>query len=405
MLTMEQQKIKVEEILGTPLPELDPVFYEGAKLYDTTAPNKFITPYMLHEMFTPLEMKLVLQLPGTAQEVAQKLGLNEIEVEAKLDRLLRFGRILPMKKGKPGYAPSVDVMTLRDQLGLAYIAMGLNWNQGRTMFRMMEAWRQMPDPPKPLADAVHGSFRVIPKYASIKNLPGVMYCENIREIMESFQEVDKFAVQMCVCRNYRANMELGHYSADHCSSGFHEHAPEDGHCMTFGTRADYAVSHFGGHFATREEMERCLQEIDQSTAVLSAHNKRQIDFICSCCDDCCAIAQMERDGLPIRIPSRFRPGVLDEQCVGCGMCLDRCVFHALEITDGKANILPDKCMGCGNCVVTCPQKALQMEIVHDVDWVPDYWAEDNNWNINGENTADYVEEQRKHKAERSAKHD
>ncbi len=35
-----------------------------------------------------------------------------------------------------------------------------------------------------------------------------------------------------------------------------------------------------------------------------------------------------------------------------------------------------------------------MEIVHDVDWIPDDWADDNNWNINGENTADYVEKQR-----------
>jgi len=51
-------------------------------------------------------------------------------------------------------------------------------------------------------------------------------------------------------------------------------------------------------------------------------------------------------------------------------------------------------MGCGNCVVTCPQEALEMEIVHDVDWIPDDWADDNNWNINGENTADYVEKQR-----------
>lgn len=394
MLTLEQQKVKVEEILGAPLPELDPVYREAAALYDATAPNKFITPYMLREMFTPLEMRLVMQLPGTAEEAAQKLGLNPIEVEAKLDRLLRFGRVLPMKKGQPGYAPSVDVMTLRDQIGLAYIAMGLDWNQGRTMFRMMEAWRQMPDPPQVLAEAVHGSFRVIPKYASIKDLPGVMYCENIREIMESFQEVDKFALQMCVCRNYRANMDLGHYSADHCNCGFHEHTPSDSHCMTFGTRADYAVKHFGGHFATREEMERCLAEIDQSTAILSAHNKRQIDFICSCCDDCCAMAEMERGGLPIRIPSRFRPSVREARCVACGACLDRCVFGAIEIRDGVAAICSETCMGCGNCVVTCPQEALEMEIVHDVDWIPDDWADDNNWNINGENTADYVEKQR-----------
>ena len=113
------------------------------------------------------------------------------------------------------------------------------------------------------------------------------------------------------------------------------------------------MEHFGGHYATQEELERCLKEIDESTAIVSAHNKRQIDFICSCCDDCCAMADLEHHGLPIRIPSRFRPSV-----------------------------------------VTCPAGALRMQVVHDVDWIPDYWADDNNWNIPGENTADYIEKLR-----------
>lgn len=52
-------------------------------------------------------------------------------------------------------------------------------------------------------------------------------------------------------------------------------------------------------------------------------------------------------------------------------------------------------MGCGNCVVTCPSKALKMQIVHDVDWVPDLWEEDNNWNIPEENDRNYLKNQKK----------
>ncbi len=395
MLSIEEQRSMVEEILGTPLPELDPIYYEGAKLYAATAPNTFITPYLLHELYTPSEMKLVLQLPGTGEEVAEKLGLNPIEVEATLNRLYRFGRLLPMKKGKPGYAPSVDMVTIRDQIGMAYISMGLDWSPKLPMFRLMEAWRTMRNMPPQVVEALSSGFRVIPKYESIKNLPGVMYCENIKEIMDSFQEVDKLAIQQCVCKVYNSYVQTGSYSPDHCQCGLHEHDATDGHCMALGTRADFVAENYGAHFPTREETDRCLWEIDASTAVLSAPNKRQLDFVCSCCDDCCAIAGYEHDGIPIRVPSRFRPKVREDRCVGCGLCVERCVFHAVKVENGKASINPDQCMGCGNCVVTCPQKALKMTIVHDVDWIPDLWEDDDNWNIPAENTKDYLEQQKK----------
>ena len=77
MLSMEEQKVLVEQILGSPLPQLDEIYMQGAKLYDTTAPNRFITPYLLSLLYTPFEMKLVLQLPGSAEEVAEKLGLEQ----------------------------------------------------------------------------------------------------------------------------------------------------------------------------------------------------------------------------------------------------------------------------------------------------------------------------------------
>ena len=106
------------------------------------------------------------------------------------------------------------------------------------------------------------------------------------------------------------------------------------------------------------------------------------------------MADLEHHGLPIRIPSRFRPSVKEDACVGCGLCESRCVFDAVHVENGTASIREDKCMGCGSCVVTCPAGALRMQVVHDVDWIPDYWADDNNWNIPAENTADYIEKLR-----------
>ena len=97
MLSLEKQKQIVQEVLGTPLPEVEPIYLEGAKLYEKTAWNQFITPYLLRELFSPVEMRLVLALPGTAEEVAEKVGMNPIEVGFILDRLYRYGKLLPRK--------------------------------------------------------------------------------------------------------------------------------------------------------------------------------------------------------------------------------------------------------------------------------------------------------------------
>ena len=75
-MTQEEQKKKVEEILGSPLPDLDPIYIEGAKVYMKMSPNTFITPYLMSEVYTKEEMQMVSLLPSTAPEIAKKLGLD-----------------------------------------------------------------------------------------------------------------------------------------------------------------------------------------------------------------------------------------------------------------------------------------------------------------------------------------
>ncbi|MDR0434075.1 MAG: electron transfer flavoprotein subunit alpha [Gracilibacteraceae bacterium] len=48
-----------------------------------------------------------------------------------------------------------------------------------------------------------------------------------------------------------------------------------------------------------------------------------------------------------------------ELCDGCGACLERCPFGALEIVDGAAAAL-ETCTSCGACVRVCPHKAIEL---------------------------------------------
>lgn len=51
--------------------------------------------------------------------------------------------------------------------------------------------------------------------------------------------------------------------------------------------------------------------------------------------------------------------ILDEKCVGCGLCVQDCPMRNLFVTDGKAKVRGN-CMECGHCFAICPSRAVQI---------------------------------------------
>jgi NAD-dependent dihydropyrimidine dehydrogenase PreA subunit len=53
--------------------------------------------------------------------------------------------------------------------------------------------------------------------------------------------------------------------------------------------------------------------------------------------------------------------LIQEKCIGCGMCLDVCPHGVFELKDGKAQISDkDFCMECGACAKNCPCLAIEV---------------------------------------------
>ncbi|MBN2198122.1 4Fe-4S binding protein [Candidatus Wolfebacteria bacterium] len=47
------------------------------------------------------------------------------------------------------------------------------------------------------------------------------------------------------------------------------------------------------------------------------------------------------------------------KCVGCGACVNTCLYEAIEIgKDDKAIINKEKCKNCGKCKKICPFNAI-----------------------------------------------
>ncbi len=52
--------------------------------------------------------------------------------------------------------------------------------------------------------------------------------------------------------------------------------------------------------------------------------------------------------------------ILEEKCIGCGVCLPACPFGAISVEDEKARIDPTKCNLCGACVTSCGFAAVEL---------------------------------------------
>ncbi|MHA2473153.1 MAG: DUF362 domain-containing protein [Promethearchaeota archaeon] len=90
---------------------------------------------------------------------------------------------------------------------------------------------------------------------------------------------------------------------------------------------------------------------------------------CFCCSCCCvngrlisnASASMLSGNIIKRIEG-LEVKIDPTKCVGCGTCLEVCVFKGREILEEKATIDPELCLGCGRCVEVCPEGAISIEI-------------------------------------------
>ncbi|MFW9943121.1 MAG: indolepyruvate ferredoxin oxidoreductase subunit alpha [Candidatus Thorarchaeota archaeon] len=95
--------------------------------------------------------------------------------------------------------------------------------------------------------------------------------------------------------------------------------------------------------------------------------------MCFCCPCCCIDGKIvthaskgltslfkRMDGITVKVD--------EDLCVGCGECLDVCVFLGMQIIDDKAVVNQDNCLGCGRCESTCPNEAISITIA-DLSYV------------------------------------
>lgn len=142
-----------------------------------------------------------------------------------------------------------------------------------------------------------------------------------------------------------------------------------------------------GFVATKEQaLDRVRKAIDEGlipllgramgeAAIFGVKDKGHFLSSCFCCTCCCINGKFLSYGPSVNNTMFQRmDGVLievdEDKCIGCGKCVEVCVFGGRELVNGKAKLDLNRCLGCGRCAEVCPTGATTIEI-DDVSRVED----------------------------------
>jgi len=307
---------------------------------------------LLKKMYEPEEAEMTLALtpaPQHAEQLADKTGLSAEECGQRLDRMGKRGLLITTElDGRRHYvlAPYI-VGTYEYQLN----RMDKEYTDLHNQY-MMEA----------MGLEVFGGetslFRIVPVEKSVESFQEILPHDVVKA---KIMEADRIAVTECLCR---VKSKAEGRGCDHPLKT----------CLTLNRCADfYLENDLRATEITKEEALAVMEMADREGLVTQTQNSAgDLDYICNCCKCSCGImSTIVHLGLYNQLTKASYINTPDvDTCTGCGTCIERCMFKAIRIIDGKASVHPVKCMGCGLCTTTCPEGAAQLS-KRDPEQMPD----------------------------------
>jgi len=342
---------------------IEPIYKELAARI-TEEKNRTL-PAVLKKVANLDQVRILMELPNTTEEIAKNLSLDEEAVNKELQILFEKGVAL---RGRKKWYLVRNTVLVKDLIASA--------NEKYIDDELLELLHVMSlESSDNLEERVKNGeeilvregMRVIPKWRTIKDIPGVLPIEDAREIFKN----PPIVVHNCPCRAV--------YEDRACK----DDVPID-ICLATGNTGQAYLDRGAGKEITYDELLDHLDKVDESPLVSFTGNSSVMpSILCSCCVDCCGVFVRTSRTKPVMgkvayAKSRFVVEDHPEDCIACGACLEeRCLVRAtgMKMVDefGEERSFTDveECIGCGLCVLSCPTEARTMKLVRPPEHIPE----------------------------------
>jgi ferredoxin/predicted transcriptional regulator len=331
---------------------------------------------LLKELYTEEQAALIADFPlgaYTSKQLSETLGRDETELEQMLKVMAENGLIFEAKNanGEQEYS----VLAFEPGLIEMQFLKGKDDEKTRKMARLVSTMfeeeravmkKVIENPeritelnPEMMAELLQGApARVISVEESLSTDKEVASWEKVSRMIEN---ENSYAVGECGCK------QIGKLNGQPCEAD----APSKC-CIWFGKLADYLVE--GGYAtrSTKEEVFALVKRCQEGGLIQCTgnRNKDRAYVLCNCCKCCCVYLNTNKEvrdfGISL-MAVRFQAQVDNENCTGCGECVDLCQLEALQLSDDIVRVNEKYCIGCGVCVSACPTGCMSLKRVSDAE--------------------------------------